>query len=366
MSEIGASGRHGARSVAGGAWLAWTFAGLAGIAAADAPGLQRDLVFEQPSPLAHPERVLERMASPLAGAAMRERLHAARAGADADPWPALDLAGERFELFVPDGTPPEPGFGLVVFVPPWEEQGLPADWLPVLQRHRLAMVTAARSGNAQDVGIRRVPLALHAVENVRSRLRIDPARVYAAGFSGGSRVALRLAVGWPDVFRGGLLNAGSDPLGNAEVPLPEPGLFDRLERISRLVYFSGTRDAPAIAADRASRRSATELCMSGTDVFTIAGGGHEPAGAQAIARALRALEAPPDGAASGAACRERRSRRIAREAHAIAALVDAGDHARAARALVEFDLRWGGLAREASRELDARIDVSTAHAPATD
>lgn len=360
------SDRHGARRAAGAAPLAWVLACLAGSAAAGTAGVQRDLVFEQVSPLAHPERVLERMTSPLAGAAMRERLHAARARGDADPWPALDLANERFELFVPDGTPPEPGFGLVVFVPPWEAQGLPAEWLRVLQRHGLAAVTATRSGNAQDVGIRRVPLALHAVENVRRRLRIDPGRVYAAGFSGGSRVALRLAVGWPDVFRGALLNAGSDPLGRAEVPLPGPVLFDRLERTSRLVYVSGTRDAPALAADRASLRSAAELCMSGAEAFTIRGGRHEPAGAQAVARALRALEAPPDDAATGEACRERRSRRIAREAQAIAALVDAGDRAGAARELVELDRRWSGLAGAISRELDMHIDGSTAHAAAAD
>ncbi len=365
MIEIGTSERQRARRAPQGARFAWVLACLAGLAGADTPGVQRDLVFEQMSPLAHPERVFERMASPLASAAMRERLHAARARSD-DPWPALDLARERFELFVPDGAPPDSGFGLVVFVPPWEEQGLPAEWLPVLQRHGLAMVTAGRSGNAQDVGARRVPLALHALENVRGRLRIDSERVYAAGFSGGSRVALRLAVAWPDVFRGALLNAGSDPLGSAEVALPEPVLFDRLERASRLVYLSGTRDGPALAADRASRRSATELCIDGTRVFGISGGRHQPAGAQAFARALRALETPARGGAIGEACRERRSRRIAREAHAIAALVDAGDHARAARALVEFDSRWSGLAREASRELDARIDVSTAHAPAPD
>jgi poly(3-hydroxybutyrate) depolymerase len=365
MTEIGTTDRLRARRAPEGSRFIWMLACLAGHAAAATPAVQRDLVFEQLSPLAHPERVLERMATPLASAAMRERLQADGAGSD-DPWRALDLAEERFALFVPGGAPPERGFGLVVFVPPWEGQDLPAHWLPVLQRHGLAMVMAARSGNAQDVGARRVPLALHALENVRGRLRIDFGRVYAAGFSGGSRVALRLAVAWPDVFRGALLNAGSDPLGNAEVPLPMPALFDRLERTSRLIYASGTRDALALAADRASRRSATGLCIDGSEVFRISGGRHEPAGAQAFARALRALEAPPRRAADGEACRARRSRRIAREAHAIAVLVDAGDHARAARALSEFDARWSGLAHEAISELGARIGGSSAHAPAMD
>ena len=320
--------------------------------------LQRDLVFEHASPLAHPEAVLERVTRPLRGSAIGARLHATRAAGEPDPWPALDLAVERFEMFVPAGAPPDAGFGLIVFVPPWEGQGLPADWLPALQRHGYVAATAERSGNAQDVGARRIPLALTAFENVRRRQRIDPARVYVAGFSGGSRVALRIALAYPEVFRGALLNAGSDPLGTVAVPLPEPVLFDRFERGSRLVYVSGTLDAPALAADRASRGSARDLCIPNTDVLTIAGGRHEPAGGPAFERALDALEAPRADVAGEAACRARRTRAIAREAAAIAALVDAGKRERAQRRLLAFDARWGGLARQAGSDIAVRLDTT--------
>lgn len=337
------------------AWLAC----VAGAACATGETLRRDLVFAYASPLARPQVVLSRVASPLRGAALRARLEAAQMAGGIDAWPALDLAAERFEVFVPSGPPPAAGFGLLVFVPPWEGQGLPADWLPVLQRHRFVAATAERSGNAQDVGARRIPLALTAFENARNRYPIDPVRVFVAGFSGGSRVALRLALAYPDVFRGAVLNAGSDPLGTADVPLPAPDLFERFERGSRLVYLSGTLDVPAMAADRASRRSAGDLCVANTRVLTIAGGRHEPAGTQAFERALDALESPLADDTGEAACRARRARAIAREAGSIVALADAGRRDRALRRLLELDARWGGLAAEASGEITRRLNAAS-------
>lgn len=331
---------------------------VAGTACAAGGTVQRDLVFEHASPQAQPEVLLSRVTSPLRGAATFAQLQAARAAGEPDPWPVLDLAAERFEMFVPEGAPPAAGFGLIVFVPPWEEQGLPAQWLPALQHRGYVVVTAARSGNAQDVEVRRIPLALTGFENARRRQRIDPARVYVAGFSGGSRVALRIALAYPDVFRGALLNAGSDPLGTADVPLPEPGLFGRFERGSRLVYISGTLDAAAVAADRISRGSARDLCISNADVLTTVGSSHAPADGPAFERALDALAAPLADAAGEAACRARRTRAITREAGAITALLDAGKLERARHRLLAFDARWGGLARQVESGIAARQDAT--------
>ena len=62
-----------------------------------------------------------------------------------------------------------------------------------------------------------MPLALLAYENIRRSHTLDANRVYVGGMSGGSRVALRVALAYPDVFRGALLNAGSDPIGDGAV-----------------------------------------------------------------------------------------------------------------------------------------------------
>lgn len=324
----------------------------AGVAAGAASGVQHDVVFDHPSPLASNEALLERMVSPLLAARLRTEL--ARAHGSTATFP-LDLAQERFELHVPDGEPPPDGYGLLVFVPPWESQGLPREWFPALDRHHLIAVTAERSGNSQNVLGRRVPLALTGYENVRRRYPVDPQRVYVGGFSGGARVAMRMALAFPDVFRGALLNAGSDPLGTPEVPLPVNALFDRFERDTRLVYITGTRDENVATMDRRSHASAKSLCVSNLADVPIRGGGHEPADARSLERALDELDAPRVEMRDASACRARRDTEIARAIAGVRSAIDKGDSSAAAHDLADLDARYGGLALPASMELAARL-----------
>jgi pimeloyl-ACP methyl ester carboxylesterase len=310
--------------------------------------LQRDLVFDQATPLVRNEALLERMFSPLLAGVLRGQLAQRHGSSDTS---ALDLAQERFELYVPEGAVPPQGYGLLVFVPPWESQGLPREWLPVLDRYHLMAVTAERSGNSQNVLSRRVPLALSGYENVRRRYPLDPQRVYVGGFSGGARVAMRMALAFPDVFHGAVLNAGSDPFGTPEVPLPDAALFDRFERGTRLVYVTGTRDESVAATDRRSHASANVLCVSNLVDLPIRGGGHEPADARSFEQALHALDAPRVEMRDAEACRAKRSAEIARANAAARSAFDAGDMKEAARRLAELDTRYGGLALPASAEL---------------
>jgi pimeloyl-ACP methyl ester carboxylesterase len=74
------------------------------------------------------------------------------------------------------------------------------------------------------------------------------------GFSGGARVALRIALGYPDVFRGAILNAGSDPIGDSATPLPPRELFAGFQEEARLIYITGEKD-PRWAMDLDSMAS---------------------------------------------------------------------------------------------------------------
>ncbi len=325
---------------------------LTAAAHARTPGLSRDVVFDHPSALTQNRTIATRMLTPLLAEAANRRLDAV---AGASELFAIDLAQERFELHVPPGEAPAAGFGLLVFVPPWETQGLPRDWIAVLERAGMIAVVAGRSGNAQNVLGRRVPLALAAYDNLRRTHRIDPARVFVGGFSGGARVALRLALAFPDIFRGALLNAGSDPLGSPGVPLPEAALFARFERDTRLVFTSGTRDTAVADMDRRSAASARELCVSNLVELPIRGGGHEPADARTFARALRELDAPRSERRGAETCRSARAAEIAHHLDAIGAQIDAGRLDAAARALGELDTHFGGLAAPRSLELAARL-----------
>jgi pimeloyl-ACP methyl ester carboxylesterase len=277
---------------------------------------------------------------------------------------SIDLADERFSLYVPAGAPPAQGYGLLVFVPPWDAATIPAKWLPVLSRHRLIAVVAAKSGNDADVFDRRMPLALSGYENVSRRYPLASQRVYVGGMSGGSRVALRLALAFPDVFRGALLNAGSDPIGTSAVPLPDAALFRQFEEHGRLVYATGDEDAAVMRDDRHSRDSVRDLCFSDVVTLTMRGRGHEPADPATLERALDALDMPRKADPKMQACRAARDRDIAQRLAGVGSRIDAGDVREAARQLEAIDAHFGGLAAPTSVQLARRL-ATTGNGSAT-
>src|SRR5260221_11408563 len=178
-------------------------------------GLQNDVVFSDYSPLSSSAELLHRLVSPLNAVQLGKTLAHSPVALRDQP---IDLAQERFTVYVPS-HPPAQAYGLLMFVPPWQNAMLPRGWAAILDRHGVIFVSAANSGNEANTIDRREPLALLAAHNIMQRFHVDPARIYVGGFSGGSRVALRLALGFPGVFRGAFLNAGSDPIGDAQTPL---------------------------------------------------------------------------------------------------------------------------------------------------
>jgi len=220
-------------------------------------GLQNAVVFSDYSPLSSSAELLHRLVSPLNAVQLGKTLAHSPVALRDQP---IDLAQERFTVYVPS-HPPTQGYGLLVFVPPWQNAMLPRGWAAILDRHGVIFVSAANSGNEANTIDRREPLALLAAHNIMQRFHVDSARIYVGGFSGGSRVALRLALGYPDVFRGAFLNAGSDPIGDAQVPLPPPELFSRFQEMTRIVYISGQNDAVNVEKDAASEQSLLEWCV---------------------------------------------------------------------------------------------------------
>jgi poly(3-hydroxybutyrate) depolymerase len=320
--------------------------------AAPAPtGLQKDVVFSDYSPLSASTELLRRLVSPRTAA--QALAHATGPIATQ----SIDLAAERFVLYVPAAAPAE-GYALLVFVPPWQEaERLPAGWAAVLDHYGMIYVSAARSGNDENVIGRREPLALLAAYNVMQRYPVDAARVYVGGFSGGSRTAERLAVAYPDLFRGALLNAGSDPLGKAGPPLPPPELLRRFQESSRLVYVTGERDTARQLMDDESLHSMRKWCVFDIDGQITPAVGHEVASASALSQALRALliHTAPD-AGKLARCRAEIERELSAELQKAQTLIAAGKRTEADQLLSEIDRRFGGLAAPRSLELLAPHD----------
>lgn len=325
-----------------------------GCGAAQAPtGLQQNAVFDSTTPLSGNSEILRRMVTPLAVAQMQTMLAHAGKVLQAQ---SIDPAAEKFVVYVPPAPPPPSGYALIVFIPPWQTATLPDGWASVLDQYHAIFVSAARSGNEEGVLNRRVPLALLAEQNVARRYSVDPQQIYIAGFSGGSRVAMRVALGYPDIFHGALLDAGGDPIGRPEAPLPPADLFARFQEQSHLVYVTGDQDMDNLGMTAVSMRSMRDWCVSGVDAQVAPRTSHEILSAPALFRALNVLFQPvqPD-AGKLASCRAGVQHELAAKLQQVKALIAAGDADAARKALLDVNDRFGGLAARDVLDLAATI-----------
>jgi predicted esterase len=320
-----------------------------------APGVHEDVTFADYPSIATAPQILSRFLSPLAAQAVRSKLE--RSGETLRPQ-MFDIGSEKFLVFVPDRQPPE-GYGLLLFVPPWPQEEVPAGWEPILDRHGIIFVTAARSGNSENVLERRVPLALAALANVQSHFKVDPSRIFVGGFSGGSRVALRMALSYPDLFSGALLNAGSDPIGESPSHLPSTSLLLKFQEGTRLVYVTGANDPGSLSLDASSLSSMHHWCVANVSVRNDRNVGHEAASPEALDWALGTMSAAPrNDEPRMAACRDQRLSEVRAALEAARAAVDAGRGDEARSMLLKIDRRYGALAEPDLSELAKRCACS--------
>jgi pimeloyl-ACP methyl ester carboxylesterase len=317
-------------------------------------GLQKDVVFTDYSPLSRSMELARRLLSPLN--AMRLNQELVRTGQAAREQ-SIDLAHEKFAVYVPAHAPPH-GYALLVFVPPWQEAIVPLRWTLALDRHGMIFVSAANSGNTADVLDRREPLALLAAYNIMRRYRVDPDKIYIGGFSGGSRVAMRIALSYPDLFHAALLDAGSDPIGDAQIPLPPAELFGQFQDSTRLVYATGQHDDDNLDKDVHSRDSMHSWCVFHMDTVAMPWAGHDLADPASLNRALDTLLEPaksdPDKLA---ACRARIDNELVAQLKQVKDLLAAGKRDDARTLLDNIDAHYGGLAAPRSTGLAKTIDA---------
>ncbi len=322
--------------------------------AADIAGLQSDVAFESYSPLSSATELTHRVVSPLTLRRLQTKL--AESGQNMRDQ-SIDLAQERFSIYVPTTRPPD-GYGLLVFVAPWQEAKVPQQWLPALDKRALIFVTAANSGNDENVINRREPLALLAAFNIMRKYSIDPSRIYVGGFSGGSRVALRLALAFPDLFRGALLDAGSDPIGDTQISIPATDLFRQFQQRTHVVYLTGKNDRDHLDQDLRSMRSMREWCVANVEDISIPFVGHEIADSASLGRALMKLDNPePADARESSRCMKRIEDNVVHELDSVATLIANGDVASAETSLEKVDAHFGGLAAPRSIELMQAIEA---------
>jgi pimeloyl-ACP methyl ester carboxylesterase len=311
----------------------------------------RDVVFSHYGTASGNREMVRRLLSPATSARVERQLTAAGKTLSGQP---VNLAAERYVVYVPSQHPAS-GYALVVFVPPWQQAGLPQGWGAVLDKYSAIFVSAARSGNDENTMARREPLALLAAQNIIAEYPVDPERVYIAGFSGGSKIALRLAIGYPDLFHGAILNAGSDSLGDASaeppIPLPPRELFYQFQSGTRLIYITGEHDAGRVEEDMLSLHSLRQWCVFNAESIVEPYLGHEVAQPAALARALGSLAG---GAQSDPEridrCRATIDADLDQEFQKVDSLISSGKRAAADKLLDRIDQRYGGLATPRSLE----------------
>jgi hypothetical protein len=322
----------------------------AGIAALE--GHSEVVTFDQYTPLAGNLMMAERMLTPLTAAQLRGRLAVAGKGLRDQP---VDLAQEQFKIYVPGARPPG-GFGVLVFIPPWEENNLPQGWETAFDAQGVIFVSPTRSGNKESPLGRREPLAILAAYNVMQKFPVDASRVYVGGFSGGSRIALRLALAYPDLFRGALLDAGSDPVGGSDIPLPPRAVFEQFRVSSRLIYVTGTRDEYHLVQQGSSVGSLGHWCMVNVSTQPVGGLGHNLAPPSAVAAALAWLSMPVAApTAQAEKCWERLTADVDGELAEAEGKMEHGNLGGAKSRLERIDKRYSGLAAPRSAELAQKL-----------
>jgi predicted esterase len=318
----------------------------------------RNVHFDAYSPLAANAQIVRRLMSPVDADRIESYL---KTSGKVLPEQTIELGKERFSIYVPNEPIPAAGYGLLVFISPFEQALVPPEWRLILNRQGVIYVAAEHSGNDNDMLGRRIPLALHAYENVSKRYRLDPARVFVGGFSGGGRTAMRIALGYPDIFRGALLNSGNDPFGTAGISLPAKELFELVQERSRFVFATGERDSMVLATDVQTRHSAVALCVQNLDVQTMSGAGHALLGGRELSQGLQALQEPrPLDAERLAKCRSGLQAEIENGLAEVERLLAQGQTKQAGERLSQLDDHYGGLAAPRSVELARRMLTNTA------
>jgi hypothetical protein len=122
----------------------------------------------------------------------------------------LDPSSERFFVHVPANYTGNEAYGLIVFTDADETvTEVPEGWSDILDSRKFLFVAAELAGNEQDAN-RRLGLAVLGALEMMKRYRVDPKRVYAAGYSGGARMSGLLGFYQPEIFRGTIQNCGAD------------------------------------------------------------------------------------------------------------------------------------------------------------
>lgn len=183
-------------------------------------------------------------------------------------------------VYLPDNDATEPP-GVFVYVSPRNRGRIDNRWRAAMDRKNLIYIGADQSGNRKPVNQRMI-LAIMALRALEKNYLIDGKRITVSGFSGGGKIASKLASQYPEVFSGALYICGVLPW--LEDPAP------RMEQLvkNRFVFLTGTNDFN-LNETRGVYHKYLNAGVEHSNLMVIPGMSHELPDAQIMADALEYL-----------------------------------------------------------------------------
>jgi predicted esterase len=172
--------------------------------------------------------------------------------------------------------------GVFVYVSPRNSGQMDSRWRAVMDQQNLIYIAANDSGNRVPVA-RRMVLAVMAVHTLAQKHSFDSDHIMISGFSGGGRVASKLATQYPELFTGALYICGVDFWKKDQTP--------KVERLvqNRFVFLTGSRDFNKNETKQIYRRY-LKAGAQYSKLMVIPGLEHEHPDANALTEALEFLK----------------------------------------------------------------------------
>jgi len=168
---------------------------------------------------------------------------------------------------------------------------VPEGWGQVLNDNKLLFICPQQDGNGQSYN-RRGGLGVVAALEMMKAYSINPNRVYAAGYSGGARVACNLGFNQSDIFHATIQSCGAD----FYKPVPRVAVTDKDLQTNPGEY--GRLNASADDAEKA-KKNVKFVLITGSGDFRqhyledIYNGGFKPEGFKATLLDINGMEHVP-------------------------------------------------------------------------
>ncbi len=203
-------------------------------------------------------------------------------GAEAISQQLPDDEPVEWQIYVPESYKVDNPAGVLVFINAIDSGGIPYQWKGVMDAHNLIWIGANDSGNDFPVAQRMIK-AILAPQVLAQYYALEPERFYVAGFSGGGKVATRVASARPDLFKGGLYIAGSVSWENNV-----PAQLDLIKK-NRHVFLAGADDFAMKSMKKVYKRY-KEAGVENTRLMTIRDYKHRFPPARYLGKAITFLD----------------------------------------------------------------------------